>query len=355
MREKFKSNILLGLAATLPVACFAACITSTFAWYAYNKTATVLYSGTSVIANKQLQVGIETDVDLTDFGLTTVDGIAWAKPGSSISDSCITYYLTQTKHATNSLSPATSRGYTMGDDLSLYKPVTDEITSNPEKANTQSYVQLPLTFRVIELATNKPVGNKPVWVTATILRGDDYNVQKGLRVHFDDGTNGFIYNPSQKTDSGSTTIGGLLDMDGDDYYEYDYDGYEKIYGDLVSGTPTYEYQVEDSDYDDVNKTGETENTCFYAKHKGGTWKVNNFDSLVFDKAEYYSQQDVIPEYDPGTSLYSEGMPVCVTEDNEEAIGKVTMTVWLEGWDHVVVDRIIDLSFDLNLVFEVNHI
>lgn len=358
MRAKLKNNLLFCLSTILPVVSFAGSITGTFAWYTFNSNVRVMYSGTSVMANKQLQIGIETDVDLTDFGLTTTDGIAWAAPGATLTAECISYYLEQTGHASTRLYPITTRRYKENDTLTLYRELDNETVVNPQIAEIDKYVEIPLTFRVIDLSLDLPVGNKEVWVTQTYLAGDKDKVEKGVRVHFDNSSSKFIYNPSEKTDAGYTAVAGVLDLTKDEYYDYNVSSHkEVIYGDLEEDSPEPEYilQSGDSELDDVNHTGETSPTNFCAKHKDGCYKIANYGDLKFGKANYESQQSIAPDYDGGTAHYSGGKPVCVTSNDESAIGRTTMTVWLEGWDHSVVDRVIDLSFTLSITFQCNQI
>lgn len=358
MRAKLKNNLLFCLVTILPVVSFAGSVTGTFAWYAFNSRVRTKYSGTSVMANKQLQIGIETDVDLTGFGLTTTDGIAWAAPGATLTSECISYYLNEIGHASTSLYPITSRRYNENDTLQLYREIDNETIVNPQVAGIDKYVQVPLTFRVIDLSQDLPVGNREIWVTQTYLSGDRYNVEKGVRIHFDNGSKKFIYNPSELEDAGYTAVAGCLNLDNDPYYDYDpVSRKEVLYGDLEadSPTPTYVLQSGDSELDDINHTGETNPTNFLAKHKDGSFKIGNFNNLKLGKAYYESRKSIGPDYDGGTGYYSGGKPVCITDDDENAIGRTTMTVWLEGWDHSVVDRVIDLSFTLEVTFQCNQI
>ena len=56
------------------------------------------------------------------------------------------------------------------------------------------------------------------------------------------------------------------------------------------------------------------------------------------------------------SLLGTGKRIATT-GNEAAnyLARVTLTIWLEGWDHSVIDEEIDHSFNLGIQFEIDSV
>jgi len=71
------------------------------------------------------------------------------------------------------------------------------------------------------------------------------------------------------------------------------------------------------------------------------------------QAEYETLESIQP-VDDGGSL-SGGTPICVTENTTDALAFADMTVYLEGWDHSVIDKEIGHAFDLGLQFQINRV
>ena len=76
-----------------------------------------------------------------------------------------------------------------------------------------------------------------------------------------------------------------------------------------------------------------------------------------NKAHYYSLYDIAPAVS-GQGDYSAGHPVGRTLANENKnlrIARTDLTIWLEGWDHSIVDNNIGTKFNLGLTFEINRV
>ncbi len=172
--------------------------------------------------------------------------------------------------------------------------------------------------------------------------------------------NDFIMNPSAGS-AGKTTVGGLLNLNKDDYFDYDEDNNEIIYGDYetIGGIrPSYDGPNEIAD---INGTGKSKPDSFTAKHRPGINYYENYNSCVFKTAEYESLSSIAPGKDEITGrLYNkdENHPtsVCKTAGVEDHyLGRVDFTIYLEGWDHSVIDEEISHYFDLGLTFEINKL
>ena len=59
--------------------------------------------------------------------------------------------------------------------------------------------------------------------------------------------------------------------------------------------------------------------------------------------------------DDGSGALTGGQPVCVTASTEDHIARVDFTIYLEGWDHAVIDTEISHGFNLGLQFQINRV
>jgi len=354
MLGKLKNFLIATGASTLVVLSLVGSISGTLSWFTYTAKTNFTYHGTSISSNKQLQVGIVTDEDLSDFNFDCDEGIAWTLAGAGLAKEQINEYLSRKGFATDELSPLTSRSFKYGDDLTLYNTPYDYRPDNLEVALKEEYVQIPLAFRVINVGAERTYeANKDVWITQASVGGREeagFNIKDGVRVNFANDDTKFIFNPS-KEEKGSTPVSGLLDLNEDGYYDDDH-GKEIVYGDFT-GTVEYGTALEaDSELDDINNTGKDIEYVFNSKHRKGVQPVSNFDDIVINEQEYETLKSVMPDEDDD-GLYCDGLPVCNT--GEDKVGYTTMTIWVEGWDRSVVDQVYGLTFDLDITFEINKV
>lgn len=367
-----KSRFIVSAISVLTAASFVGLISGTLAWYANVTRVTVSYTGTSIAQAEQLQIGLVSDTDFTvdgenndlGFNLTkeTISGqdYYWAKPGSGFNSDAISAYLSHTGYATNEVAPVTSFEYDNGDDLSLYRAPIAGHANDMTSALHSAYVYLPFAFRVITFTNTGDIEyakNQNVWVTDAVAQASsssDGDIYKALRVHFDDGTTKFILNPSSTSPTASSTkVAGILDLNKDGYYDYTGSHEEILYG-HYSGTLTPEAFASDSALDDVNDTGQTNPTTFTAKHKGGNAGYSDLTGLNPLLANYETLESIAPA-DDGTGALSGGTPICVTANDTNALAHVNLTVYMEGWDHSVIDTEINHAFNLGLQFQINRL
>ena len=53
-------------------------------------------------------------------------------------------------------------------------------------------------------------------------------------------------------------------------------------------------------------------------------------------------------------MFEGGRPIAYT-DSTCSIGYVTLKIYIEGWDHVVIDKAVGYKFSLGLRFEMNRL
>lgn len=352
-KSRIKSFLLTFTIAFLPTACFCGGITATLAWYTYDSGAVLDYNGTAISLSNFLQVGIKaTYPELEKVGLVIEDGVAWSEPGVGLNPEQINCYLAVAGYATEALTPLTSGPYDGTGPLELKSAPAYGILYNPEPGKKSSYVGLPLAFRVTDTQGIKKK-NVSVWLqNAEILCKEYENLTNGVRLHFTSDASTFILHPaSTLTEVGYTALAGLQDLNFDKYYDYDYEtGNELMYG-LYTGDVNYIPIDEDSELDDINKTGHTSESTFCSRHKGKRNSVQSYEGLTFEYAEYETLYTITPvKKSDGT--YEGGRAICVTGDDDTGIGYADMTMWIEGWDHSVYDKAEGYRFLMNLTFKI---
>ena len=359
---------------------FVGVTTGTLAWYAYSTRADIAYKGVSINKTEQLQIGIVDYRDTARIKLSSEDlenencyrdvDIVWAKPGSGLNQTIISAYLsnTSTDSFVSSLQPVTTQDRALNNTtvLSLYKSPVAGYSNTGISAANDSYVKIPFVFRVID-NDNNYVDGANIWLRraeAKVISTDKHDITKSLRVFMQnpgDANYRYLVNPSSK-DDGATTVAGLLDLDHNGYYDHGANdpynaNYELLYG-SYQGTPTYGAETtEDSGFDDVNGTGFTgdEANTFYAKHKAQTHTINNLSDLELGKAHYYGMESMQPTLDTTTGGLVGGQPVTYTSDYYFKLAYLDVTIFLEGWDHCVIDKAINCQFNLGLTFEIDRV
>ena len=378
-----KVRVITGLAIVTAVASFAGAVSGTVAWFAYSTRVAVSFQGTSIDQSVLIEAGLacdqkywSTDEDLQDikdnygleyYGQYSGKHIYFAK-GTNLGSGAIGAYLQKTGYAINELQPTTSAKYVtdiegdhVGNDLTLYKsPMYGKEFRNAENgnANNSQFSRLQLAFRVLKTNGTEINPNQKVYLTHATAEASGVNdgeVYKAIRVFFDGSASRgkkFILNPSAEND-GSTNVAGLLNLNNNDYYDT-FNGKEIIYGDY-NDSLSRSVAADDSDFIDMNKTGDfASRTTFYGKHKKDM-EVYDYDADSFidgidpDKADYLSLNTIKPN-----SNFTTGLPVTITSNDAYGIGLLDVKIWLEGWDHSVIDTEINHKFNLGLQFEVNR-
>lgn len=385
---------------------FAGAVAGTLAWYAYATRASASLNGTSVYSTEQLQMGLRTEnitslVD--DFSssyrlLSESDGVKtyrleqgvqsnfievietsqyrywFTESGTGLSMDDIQPYLEKkaiNPYYTNTLVPVTTGKYKEGDEFHLYRNPR-KAEDNKVAADQDSYKTIDFAFRVTDSSSNL-IKDQGIWL-ANAKESVSGSASDSLRLYFEgdskkaDGskdTKKVLFNPTSQKD-GSIMTAGLLDLDMDGYYDYDTDymdgGKEHIYG-LFDDQPTSdkrsrfdeEVSGKDSDINSYYSDNETdfEQNTFYAKHKKGIDGYRTYDGIDMPYCEYQGQESVYPLDQNG--VLSKGEVLTRTSDDSLAIANLSMTIYLEGWDHSVIDKNIDFTFQLGLTFQINKV
>ena len=357
-------------------------VSGSIAWWAFSTRVTVAYQGTSVASSEQLQIGLKTDIDMSGFGLTQVGDYYFADPGAGLPSGTIDHFLTeQGLYASDKLEPVTSNNYKDGDTFSLKASLLAGHAHNYASAPTTKYVKIPFAFRIVRYNASNVLDyakGENIWLSDTMVEAstiNDGNVYKAIRIYTEGKMNNgtslvdqkLLINPSsEETGKGQTAVAGLLNLSGGNtFYDYDVIGGEKyaiIYGEseytddeLFALETTQQDPDNDSGWEDFNNTGVSTaspfgGTTFLAKYAKGVYRPLNQAAIKPLYAEYDTLASVRPTDDNG--VLSEGKPLCAT-DLTDGIAELDMTIWLEGWDHNVIDQENEHSFNLGLQFQIS--
>ena len=387
-----KTSLFIGLMSVASLASFAGAMTGTIAWYANSNHVTVEYTGTSVSSSQQLQIGLYyknneftfTDHEKDDHELTAqnIDGTTyyWVEPGHGLTKELVTAYLGKASYATNELEPVTTREYSPDGAFNLYKCPTAFTAEINKAALKSAYCKIQLAFRVLQPTLNSVTyrANREIWLSDATAEStaDGHKIDDALRLYFDNGETGhkFVVAPSAKfedalgdpIEEGTNKVAGLLNLNNDEYYDCDATGKEIIYGDYTgdSFTKTASFSsAQAADLDDVNVTGESTGSTFLARHEEGMsgYLSETFvDELEAKTATYYTKAKIKP-IDDGYGNLSGGVYVAKTANFEggeansyKAVATTDMYVYIEGWDHAVIDTEISFGFNLGLTFQINN-
>ncbi|MBE6133652.1 MAG: hypothetical protein E7178_03160 [Erysipelotrichaceae bacterium] len=340
-------------------------------------------------SSEQLQIGIKTDdPNLGTLGMKREDvagqSYYWCDAGAGLPAEIIKTYLEDEKvYASNKLEPVTSGSYTSG-DLSLKNPLVSGTPFNSYTADTKKYVYIPLAFRIIRYNSSNVkdyAKGENIWLSDTKVQASDAEkdgeVYKAIRM-FTSGQQAtvndevlnfapvkYLINPSDtNTSKGKTAVAGLLDISGNGYYDtYEKNGhsYNIVYGETEYETEDEILAIETVDQGDTssatiqdfNLTGKTDElTTFSSKYFKNTLRPASFADLHAKYQNYDTIGTVKPIDDNGALSW--GKPVCAT-DAVNGVANLDVTIWLEGWDHHVIDQENHHSFNLGLQFQISRL
>ncbi len=339
-----KNNLAIIISSSILAMSLTAGTCGTFAWFTYATRAYVNYEGVT-IGSGSLEVGFAPEyafVNYANYGLhkeTTESGkeIYWSDT-KEITSETMQYVLESMGYATTSMNPVSSGSYYYGDtDFSLYSaPKLCEAMPGP--ADHKMYIFLPLVFRYEdEIDPGVYLSGFNVYLTKADVKSET-SIHNSIRIHTFSNEVDHLMNPTSNVD-GSTIVGGVLDLNGDGYYdtyELSDENYEVLYGEF-EGEGKHKDTPEEHDSD----VPETERTTFKARHKAETYAIDAVKSTP-DTADY-----------EGMSKFKNMItPIGVTNSETDNYAYVDFTGFIEGWDLSVIEAEKDNPFEMELKFEV---
>ena len=375
-RERKTGLSILGLALVTGSA-LVATVSGSLAWYAYSRNVYFSFVGTTVSKSVLLTVGLIDDdelltpTDISEYNLVREEvddhSIVFTKSSNGFSVQAIQQYLRKYKYAVSMLFPISTGARDLNEaGFDLYKSPDFGDVNIDTPASKSDYVRLPFAFKIMD-DSGAALADKNIWLTDATVSTSTVKIEQSVRVHVDrSGTQrDFLMKPADRsTTRGSTKVGGLLDLDGDGTYDYNrtsgleyYYGKKKGTAPLTYSTDPYGIPKDLAELDDVNgvdKVKNPERSTFLAAHNEAAYTVN-LDDVEADVAEWETFGTVAPIIQEG-GVYSEGDTglKIATTDSEGHIGYATFSIFIEGWDHSVIDKAVGYSFNLGLKFEVSR-
>ena len=329
MKSKTKENLIFVSIYSLLVFSALGAMAGTYAWFEYRSRASTEFHGTAVNRTGNLRVGLYSEQDLPDaaeHGLIKDGYNYWAEEG--LSADTLNYFLSASGYASNTLFPLTSGTYETNGNFQLKKsPVFMKNENTHTHATSNEYVYLPLIFSV---NTDRMSPNFSIKLQQAKLESEG-RLKEAIRIHFDVDNENFVFAPYEDND-GIDTIGGVLDLDGDGYI--DYDGatlQEYIYG-----------EVSNVSYKDETNQGGTplpidDRDCFNGVHYPGSHSLS--DDVVYHTTEYLGKNSVLSSRN-----------VSFAKNN---VVHANLTVYAEGWALGLTDKVKGQKFNLDLTFAIS--
>lgn len=381
MTKEKKLSLRIGLLAGITSLALLASTAGSLAWYAFSRTVYLSFVGTSVATSSLLNVGlVETSEgepsfsadDLVTYNLereeategTETKVVYWSKSRSGISLLALRHYLEKTDYAVDKLHPVTTGSMDALNDTDPFKlfrsPEVSETEFNHE-ALKGAYSVLPLAFRVIS-GDDEYVANRNVWLTSAVVSAE-HDVDSSVRMYIEGANNVLVKPADAENHIGETKVGGVLSIGPGEYYDFGSDKKEYCYGEFEVDKDSITYSaLEESEYDvldNINGVSDTSQiTTFYAKHYPGTL-VPDIESAVPKVQEHYGVGKIKPSVNAEGGFYVDsengnGVPIATTTADSK-IGFATFTIFVEGWDHSIIDQNAGYSFNLSLNFEIDRV
>jgi hypothetical protein len=383
--QKLKKLIRAGLYAAI-IGCAAGAATGTYAWYSYQKDVDVDFVGTTIKADKEIQVGLRSSSRISAldsaYQLGEIDceeNVSFGPGGSTfviywVRGNYLTEILKTFQNAIGSgqgtLNAITAGHYKAGwaedignDTDSLAANTWNGFKNTPTTKsedwkyqdlvnNMKNYFYLPLAFRAIsnERGSNgAPIylDNTEIFLGSFVTEDLDYkatnevDLAHAVRCKVDypaeqNTAKNFIFDPNAADDY-DLPVAGALNLNLDRYYDSytrypERKRYEIPYGQWENNTVAY---ADDPIATDGILHG---NACttFRANHEKGVYPIDMTQSVPCTcetKAKSYA---VDPSFTAGKGI--------VKTDAYKNYGYVDLSIYLEGWD-TNIDNDSDGSLD----------
>lgn len=414
MKWRFWAGTLI----STTIIAFAGAVSGTLAWYEYVTRASVSYEGTSIFNTQQLQIGLRTNhiellsnrnnyetvdenapirhytlkeesADIFDEIIdvdTNLDGIYdysyyFVSPGGSLSPNIINNYLNKTVNnikrdldGVHLLSPITSKAHGLTNQISSW--YKSPVAYRNEFVDTigNEYADIHLAFRVISSSTSRFLKNQDIWLKDALCQTSG-EASDAMRLYFEGErktTTGrenthVLFNPNYDGISSYDVTAGVLDLNGDGYYDCTNEPFYNSSEEIVYGLDSYSttHRISESDYDGINEwelnninnyeyvSSTSPLNTFYAKHRQGVLGYLNYQQFDMPKSYYYGTQAVYPENEQGA--LSGGIVLTSTSDDDLSIAELSMKVYLEGWNHSIIDKNLNYLYNLGLTFQINKV
>ena len=402
IHNKSKKLIKVGLYAAV-ITCAAGAATGTYAWYSYQKDVDVDFVGTTIKADKEIQVGLRCDSRITaleqEYPLGEISYEENVKMNASDSETYVIYwvrgnYLSEIlKSFQNAIGSATGKlnaitaGYyragwaeDIGNDTDTLAQNTwngfkETPTTKPSDwkymslvNSKKNYFYMPLVFRA--LSNEKQANGDPKYLEDVEIYLADFatedlsaaangaDLAQAVRCKVDypanaDTSKNYIFDPNAMNDE-NLPVGGVLNLNLDRFYDsYRGNGgnyYEIPYGEWETDPIVYTADPIDTD----QGIHADQCTTFEANHQVGVYPIDMTQSAprTCETKSRFAAVD---------NAYTEGKGIAKTNAYKN-YAYVDLSIYLEGWDTNIVNNskgtddyksTVDHTFSVDLEFSIN--
>ncbi len=334
-------------------------MSATYAWFQLSQDKQIEVSGTSFGKSEDLTFGFVSDVPLTYDGITysaedsALEGknIYWCDTNIASSD-LVKYIISENGYSSGTMFPVTSGKYEVGDsDFSLsdapYYGCTYD--SYNKAADKTSYYHVSFAFKVkggANSTSNDPVNGAKVYMSDYQISGTS---KDAVRMHLSSNTitnseSSSIIRPTSSS-SGSTYVGGALDLDQDGEFDYAYSSTDKKLHEIFYGQNDSDISYKEAYADTVNTTSKNLDCFTNPNHREGVLPLGDVSSFA-SRADYSSLDSYL--YKGNGADNSNVTPMCTTDVN--GIGFLDMDIYMEGWDHSLINQEIGSTIGTSIAF-----
>lgn len=326
-------------------------VSATYAWYQLSADKSIEIDGTSFGRSTDLKIGFVSNAHLTSdnliFDLANSElenkDIYWCDSVTITSD-IVEYVLNSNGYSSENIYPITSGSFNRGQkDFNLYEPPLLNCTFNEyhSLASTNQYIHLSLAFMSrggYSTSSSVNEGSK-IYLSDFNIAG---KAKDATRVRFASETLGNILTSPSDMQDGYTLVGGPLDLDQDGEFDYRQDTKKEIF---------YGQHDEDIDYDlpyedDAKNVDRNFDSFANPNHSSGVYPIKDTDKTA-TKAYYEAMNKYIY-----TGVEESVLPL--TETDEYGIGFLDIDIFLEGWDHDLINSVIGSSIGLAMEFGIGE-
>ena len=338
---------------------------STFAWFQVLNKANAGLTGTIIGAGDTLEVGFRLTQSLTQeaMDLYRLTEDTYSTPGSgyvywsngAIEPDTVNYIVNLEGFASdNIIKPVTTGSYLAGQDLTFYQRPLGLSNSTTREipldtiATKNSYVRFTLMFR---MATNNEDGSSLVSIgspgynlffdSGTRFAGTK-DVIKAIRLGVESPSIHDIIGPAS-TVAGAIDVGGPMDLNGDGLFDYT--------GSILNEDGSFDTNCYEIAYGEFLTPLNDDN---WGTPSGIELPANADDVFFYNGVSYMDAKPLInaapktATFHPISTYNTLGIPLATTDEN--GIAEMTLTIWLEGWDHACTDLLTEATFGAQMQF-----
>jgi len=335
-----KKHFVLGAMLTTCSLAIVTSITSTFAWYSYNTKNGMAFQGIATGDTEYLQVKLSSETEEDDWRTTlTSDELTADSRANGFADGNLAP-VSQAMGITSDGVIDTAEGHNYGfyGSPAYLIPKSSQDTIFDKDGN-YTFFRTSIDFRCINPVKENTYFEKNIYISFMDIKAttDDKDITEGLRVHLNQGIDKrALIAPGHDAD-GTTALTGSLNLAGAEKAKStDPDPVDQ--GVITNGKEASSIDAEWRQFIPGYDEETDKKTVTYGNKVGATEGYLCKDSIITKFKD--GKVDGEAKYLVGKTR-SDGIPI-----------SVDITIWLEGWDPVVINKNKGAEFKFGFQFEV---